>query len=133
MRGDLLDQIRPISGSRREGHTGQFGFDPAQLQAPKHQIRFHRGPIGVADFGVHAQQHLAGFDFLAVADKDFPQHAGLGRLHDLHVAAGNELALGDRDDIEPPEAGPDKHHAEQSERDIEHHARQRWGVFMLGT
>jgi hypothetical protein len=112
LRRDLLDQIRAIAGSRGEGDTGQFGFDATQLQAPEHQIRFHRSLIGVGDFGVHAQQHLARFDFLPVPHQDFPQHAGVGRLHDLHVAAGNELALRDCDDVEPPDAGPRQHHRE---------------------
>jgi hypothetical protein len=60
--------------------------------------------------GVHGRiefdQHVASIDPLPVAHVDRPHDARLERLDDLGAAAGNDLAGGDRHDIDRADAGP---------------------------
>jgi hypothetical protein len=120
--GHLLDQLGALTGSGAKRRAVHFGLNTAQLQSAKQQIRLHGTAIGLRDDGGHAHENLAGCDFLTVGDKNLAHHAGLGRLHDLDVAAWDQLTLRHRNDVQPPEDCPGQHDSEQGERDVEHRA-----------
>src|SRR5258708_6710787 len=63
--------------------------------------------IGLVHGRVEFDQDIADPDLLPIVHQDRPDHPDLERLHDFCVAGRDDLALGNRNDIDAAEPGPD--------------------------
>ena len=100
---------------------------PVTCNLTQCRIAFDYQPvdIGLRAARIQLNQDLTGPDPLALGDMDRRDHADLQRLHRLAVPAGDDAALGDRDDVHLAERGPHQcEHEEQQNRPEDRPARR---------
>ena len=73
-------------------------------------------PSASSERRVHAHQHLPSRTASPFLHQDFLHHALLGRLHDLEIAGGHQLAVRHRDDVEPAQRRPQEKGTDQPEQ-----------------
>ena len=100
LRLHLQEERRVVALAERYRLTGEFGVDPAQRQAAQRNVAGEAAAVGAGDGRVHAHQHLAGGNGVAIPDENFAHHAALGGLDDLGVGGGHQPAFGDGHDVE---------------------------------
>ena len=76
---------------------------------------------------VQFDQDVSDFHLLPIVHEDGANHADLERLHDLGVAGRDDLALGDGDDIDTAEPGPNQRQREDRDQAIGAEAADRRG------
>ena len=81
-------------------------------EAGGHEIDPKVVAVGYVDGGVEFDQGIARLDLLPVLDVDCANDTGLERLNDLGSATRDDLALGGRHNINPPEDRPGERQAE---------------------
>src|SRR5258706_1389642 len=123
--------MRGIAAPALERLSGKLRVDAPQRDPLVVVLGLDRLHVGVGQHRVHAHQHLALAHCLALPHQDLLDDALLGRLHDLEVARGHELALGHRDDVEATEARPQDYAGDQSNQDPEHPAGEGRRRFLL--
>ena len=124
--GDLVDRgtgaaWRPAPAAHPAGglklasgsSVGQRRLQPRDVELRARSDRFAVPALRVVHGRIELDQHVAGFDRLAVLDVDRAHHAGLERLDDLGAAGRNDLAGGRGDDVDLAEARPRQRDAEQ--------------------
>jgi hypothetical protein len=89
--------------------------------------------VGRGHARIHPHEYLPGLDLITLLDEDLFDNARIGGLHDLQERLRNQLALRDRDDVEPAERRPEQQHREQCEHCVKNQPWKwgRWRVLRL--
>lgn len=99
--------------------SGQLGVNAAQLQFPLFDFGSDDFNVCFGELSIEAHEGLPFGHSVAFVDQDLAQNPALRGLHDLHVGLRHKLALGDRNDVELPDRGPDQKTNAKGEQGIE--------------
>ena len=124
-------QIERIAALALQPLARELRVDAPQRDALVVVLGLDRLHVGIGQHRVHAHQHLALAHRLALLHQDLLDDALLGGLHDLEIARRHELAVGDGDDVELAERGPQDHTREERDQQAQHPAGERRGRLLL--
>src|ERR1700730_7745869 len=91
---------------------------PRNVDFRRHQIALLVAEIRLVHGRIELDQNVADPDLLPIVHKDCASHTDLEGLHDLGMTGRDDLALGNGDDIDTAEPGPDDRDRKNSDEAV---------------